>query len=166
MRKQLRKLFKNFRSGNDGEPEPSVTDQLHELILEKGEDAVEETLERLSRIYGSAPLVSRVLSENPTYFITAALKNKAILHNESGPLDDRTVELITIGVASALRCDHCLEVHLGRAFELGVTKEEALQAIMIAGVIAESSTWAIAFRKYRQVSAKREKGKGKEAEGP
>lgn len=131
-------------------------EEYKKLFEEKGDLAVEEALARLTKLYGAPPLVSRVLSEDKEIFVAAAMKNRAIFHKETSPLDEKVVELVTIGAATALRCEHCLDVHIKRAFSLGAAKEEILQSIMIASAITESASWATAFRKYRQAVAKRE----------
>jgi AhpD family alkylhydroperoxidase len=69
-------------------------------------------------------------------------------------LDVKTAELIAVGAAAALMCDHCLEAHINRAVAEGATFEEVLDAILIAASIAESSTLAVALRKFKQLETK------------
>ncbi|MDH5511282.1 MAG: carboxymuconolactone decarboxylase family protein [Nitrospinota bacterium] len=127
------------------------------LVGEKGEEAVEETLAAMRKMYGDVPLVARVLSEEKDYFLSSIIKNRGILHRENGPLDEKTMELVVISAATALRCDHCLEVHIRQAVKVGATKEEILQTILAACAIMENSGRATAFRKYRQIFNGREK---------
>ena len=54
-------------------------------------------------------------------------------------LDLKTKELIAIGVSLASRCEGCLEGHLRKALELGITKEEISDAIVVAIGIAAAS---------------------------
>jgi AhpD family alkylhydroperoxidase len=51
-------------------------------------------------------------------------------------LDLKTKELIAIGVSLALKCEGCVEGHLKKALEIGCTKEEISDAIVIAIGIA------------------------------
>jgi AhpD family alkylhydroperoxidase len=51
-------------------------------------------------------------------------------------LDLKTKELIAIGVSLIAKCEGCLEGHLKKARELGLTKEEISDAIVIAIGIA------------------------------
>jgi AhpD family alkylhydroperoxidase len=51
-------------------------------------------------------------------------------------LDLKTKELIAIGCSLMAKCEGCLEGHLKKAKELGVTKEEISDAITIAMGIA------------------------------
>ena len=136
------------------------------LVKEEGDDAVEESLDAMKKIYGDVPLVARVLSENKDYFLSSTIKNRMILRREGGPLDDRTMELVVISAATALRCDHCLGVHIKQAVSLGVTKEEILQTIMAACAIMENSGRATAFRKYRQMFNGRDKQNEEEGGEP
>jgi len=54
-------------------------------------------------------------------------------------LDSRTKELVAIGVSLALQCEGCAEGHIKKALELGVTKEEISDSIVIAVGIAAAS---------------------------
>jgi AhpD family alkylhydroperoxidase len=51
-------------------------------------------------------------------------------------LDLKTKELIAIGVSLAAKCEGCLQGHIKKALELGLTKEEISDAIVIAVGIA------------------------------
>jgi|SRR5215469_12020989 len=51
-------------------------------------------------------------------------------------LDLKTKELIAIGVSLVAKCEGCLEGHLKKALEIGCTKEEISDAIVVAIGIA------------------------------
>jgi len=51
-------------------------------------------------------------------------------------LDLKTKELIAIGVSLAVKCEGCLEGHLKKALEIGCTKEEISDAVVVAIGIA------------------------------
>lgn len=51
-------------------------------------------------------------------------------------LDLKTKELIAIGVSLVAKCEGCLEGHLNKALEVGCTKEEISDAIVVAIGIA------------------------------
>ena len=75
-------------------------------------------------------------------------------------LDQDTVELISIGVASALRCEHCLKMHVRIAKRRGISKEKIFSAIMIGHLCQ----MRIACRKYKSscFGISDENGKNKE----
>jgi AhpD family alkylhydroperoxidase len=54
-------------------------------------------------------------------------------------LDLKTKELIAIGVSLVAKCEGCLEGHLKKASEIGCTKEEISDAIVIAIGIAAAA---------------------------
>jgi AhpD family alkylhydroperoxidase len=58
-----------------------------------------------------------------------ALNNAA---QKTNHLDDKTRELIALGVAISLRCDGCIAVHTAAARKHGATKEELAEALGIA----------------------------------
>ena len=51
-------------------------------------------------------------------------------------LDLKTKELIAIGVSLVAKCEGCLEGHIKKALELGLSKQEISDAIVIAVGIA------------------------------
>lgn len=55
---------------------------------------------------------------------------------KAGPLDDRTIQLIQLGAASALRSEGAVHSHVRRALKAGATPEEIHQALLVvAGTI-------------------------------
>jgi AhpD family alkylhydroperoxidase len=53
---------------------------------------------------------------------------------EKGVLDRKTKELLMLSLASVFRCPHCTESHIKAALEVGVSKEEITEALLIAAV--------------------------------
>ena len=54
-------------------------------------------------------------------------------------LDLKTKELIAIGCSLLARCEGCLEGHIKKALEMGVTKHEISDAMVVAIGIAAAS---------------------------
>jgi AhpD family alkylhydroperoxidase len=54
-------------------------------------------------------------------------------------LDLKTKELIAIGVSLVAKCEGCLEGHIKKALQLGLTKHEISDAIVVAIGIAAAS---------------------------
>ena len=54
-------------------------------------------------------------------------------------LDLKTKELIAIGVSLVAKCEGCLEGHIRKALQLGITKQEISDAIVVAIGIAAAS---------------------------
>jgi AhpD family alkylhydroperoxidase len=54
-------------------------------------------------------------------------------------LDAKTKELIAIGCSLIARCEGCIEGHIKKALELGATKEEISDAIVVAIGIGAAS---------------------------
>ncbi len=102
---------------------------------------------------GELGFLLTVLKERPRNFNPFLFKGMAI-YKEPSALDRKTAELVAVGAAAALRCDHCLEAHLYRAMVAGASLEELMDALLVAGAISESSTLSVAFRKYKQLEGK------------
>ncbi|MFB3922793.1 MAG: carboxymuconolactone decarboxylase family protein [Terriglobia bacterium] len=54
-------------------------------------------------------------------------------------LDLKTKELIAIGCSLIAKCEGCIEGHIKKALEIGATKEEVSDAIVVAIGIAAAS---------------------------
>jgi AhpD family alkylhydroperoxidase len=102
---------------------------------------------------GELGFLLKVLKERPRNFNPFLLKGMAI-YKEPSALNKKTAELVAVGAAAALRCDHCLEAHMQRAMNEGASLEEIMDALLVAGAISESSTLSVAFRKYKQLEGK------------
>jgi AhpD family alkylhydroperoxidase len=58
----------------------------------------------------------------------------------------KTIELISIAVSAALRCSHCLKLHLRVATNMGISDQEIAAAIFLAGNLVNASVLATATR--------------------
>ena len=131
---------------------------LLKIVRELMEDeALAETLaESLIEQRGSLGFVLETLRRRPKTFNAFVLKGTSVLREPSS-LDRKTAELVAVGAATALACEHCLDAHMTRAMEVGAEVEEIMDAILIAASISESSALSVAFRKYRQLEGKLKK---------
>jgi len=102
-------------------------------VLEKGkEQTAEDMLESIETAYGEVPYIFRFMKDKPELLITKILHNNAIIRS-SQALDLETQELISIAVAAAIRCSHCLKLHIRVAKRMGITDDEIGAALLIAG---------------------------------
>ncbi|HEY9247355.1 MAG TPA: carboxymuconolactone decarboxylase family protein [Candidatus Methanoperedens sp.] len=118
--------------------------ELHEIekILKKEPDeAVDALLKEVEKAYGEIPYILNFMRHSPELLVSKILYDNEIIR-EFKRLDAKTIELISIGVASALRCEYCLKLHIRVAQRLGVTKEEIFDAILIAGSLSNAAVLA------------------------
>ncbi len=52
-----------------------------------------------------------------------------------GALDVKTKELLGLTASMVLRCDDCVKYHLQSCFEVGLNKQEVVEALSIANLI-------------------------------
>ena len=122
----------------------SFEDEL-DRILEKGvEKSAEDMIKAVENAYGEVPYVFHFMKDHPDLLITKILHNNAILR--SSTLDAKTIELISVAVSAAIRCTHCLKLHIHVASNLGVTEDEIAAAIFLAGNLVNASVLATATR--------------------
>ena len=55
---------------------------------------------------------------------------------QDGALTSKEKELIAVSLACVLKCDTCLETHAKAAKELGATKDELREAMLVAMYLA------------------------------
>lgn len=55
---------------------------------------------------------------------------------EKGALDTKTKELISVALAVALHCEWCIAFHTKNALDAGATKDELVEACMVATLMA------------------------------
>ncbi len=114
-------------------------------IVERGtEETSHEWLDDVEQEYGRTPLIFKRMSERPEVLISHLLY-KGTVTQMSG-LDPKYVELISMAVGAALRCQHCTGYHMQAAMKKGATREEILEVILLAGLISNSSVLANAYR--------------------
>ncbi|SHO62075.1 MULTISPECIES: carboxymuconolactone decarboxylase family protein [Algoriphagus] len=55
-----------------------------------------------------------------------------------GALDIKSKEMIGLSCSMVLRCDDCIKYHLGKCYEVGLTKKEIFEVFSIATLIGGS----------------------------
>jgi AhpD family alkylhydroperoxidase len=119
-----------------------------------------ELAEELAELHGGPNrelgFLLKVMKERPRNFNPFLFKGMAI-YKEPSTLDRKTAELVAIGAAAALHCEHCLEAHMKRAMDEGASLDEIMDALLVAGAIAESSSLSVSFRKFKQLEGKAKK---------
>ncbi|KCZ72130.1 alkylhydroperoxidase AhpD family core domain [Candidatus Methanoperedens nitroreducens] len=115
--------------------------RIEKILKKEPDEAAEELLKEVEKAYGEIPYILDFMKQSPELLVTKILYDNAIFR-EFKRLDLKTIELISIGVSAALRCEHCLKMHIRVARRLGVTKEEIFDAILIAGSLSNAAVLA------------------------
>ena len=108
------------------------------------EKSAKELLKRVEEETGEIPLIYKKMAKRPEVLISHLLYKCAV--TETSTLEPKIVELICLAVGSALNCPHCTEYHMRAAKAKGATKEEILEAVLLAGSLAQASVLADAYR--------------------
>lgn len=91
---------------------------------------VEELAEGIAEIRGECPeLVAAFIQMDHAAYT-------------DGELDRKYKELIGLGIALALRCEYCLNIHVKQALEAGATREEVLEAAAVSVAFGGSPSMA------------------------
>jgi len=94
--------------------------------------------------YGRVPLIFKRMGERPEVLISHLLYKGTVV--QTSPLDPKYVELISLAVGAALKCPHCTGYHMQAALKMGANRDEILEVILLAGMIANSSVLANSYR--------------------
>ncbi|MCX9015238.1 MAG: carboxymuconolactone decarboxylase family protein [Candidatus Methanoperedens sp.] len=116
-------------------------DKIKKILEKEPAEAVEELLREVKELYGEVPYILNFMKQSPELLATKVLYDNSIIR-EFKRMDEKTVELISIGVSAALKCEHCLKMHIRVAQRLGIPKEEIFDAILIAGSMSNAAVLA------------------------
>ncbi len=126
----------------------STKDQFEEKlaqIVKKGaEVTAEEWMRTIEEEYGRVPLIFKRMGERPEVLISHLLYKSTVA--QTSPPYPKYVELISLAVGAALKCQYCTGYHLQAALRMGATREEILEVILLSGMISNSSVLANAYR--------------------
>lgn len=124
--------------------------KIKEILDKEPEEAVEDILEDVEKRYGEIPYIINFMKDMPELFISRMIYENNVMR-EFKRMDPKTVELICIAVASALRCEHCMKTHVRVAKRLGVSKEEIFDSVLIASTISTAAVLAEGTRSVDSV---------------
>jgi AhpD family alkylhydroperoxidase len=122
----------------------SFEDELDAILVKGKERSAKDILKSVENAYGEVPYVFQFMQDNPEILITKVLHNNAI--QRSSTLDARTIELISVAVSAAMRCSHCLKLHIRLASNLGIPDDQIAAAVFLAGNLVNASVLATATR--------------------
>ncbi|MHA1377241.1 MAG: carboxymuconolactone decarboxylase family protein [Candidatus Helarchaeota archaeon] len=121
-------------------------------LLKKSPEYSTEILKFLKDFYGDVPAIYKIMeNHNPEMVVTQFIKNQSITKETNSKLPLKTKELIALSAAVALGCKYCQRVHMKAAIELGATKEQIFETILISGMVAETSTLAVSLRELKEL---------------
>lgn len=79
-------------------------------------------------------VLDTIMKEQPEV-INALYRYKNTVFKD-GNLTFKEKELIAIGIICVLKCEECLDTHVQKAMELGATRDEIREAVLVAMYLA------------------------------
>ncbi|MFP4380878.1 MAG: carboxymuconolactone decarboxylase family protein [Candidatus Sumerlaeia bacterium] len=67
-----------------------------------------------------------------------------------GVLDKKTKELLMLALACTFRCPHCTKEHIKKALDVGCSKQEVTEALLIAAVEGAGTQLAWTGETYKE----------------
>jgi len=71
-----------------------------------------------------------------------AFMNLTAKVHEPNAINEKNKELISIGISAYIKCEYCISYHIKKAVDLGATKEEIMEAAMVATAFGGGATMA------------------------
>ena len=102
----------------------------------------EEILRQVEKKKGFRPYPLRLMAERKNVLPAFMKYGNALFEN--GPLSAKVVYLTALSAAVALNSPTCIRAHTKSALENGASKEEIIQAVLIAGLISNTAPLHIA----------------------
>lgn len=115
---------------------------------------VEKTLKKIEDFYGEVPFILKEISKDEKDFITSVQKLFHLMGSNK-VFSPKETELFAIASAIGNNGNHCLAFHIKQAIKFGATEEELFQVILIAALMAESSSLAVGLRKLKEIENER-----------
>lgn len=131
-----------------GKPTDGYEKIIGEILENGAAETAQSWMDAILADNGRIPLIFERMAERPEVLISHLLYKTAVL--KTSTLEPKYVELMSIAVSSALRCNHCTDYHVQAAIRKGATKDEILEAILIAGLTSQSTVLADAYRTYAE----------------
>jgi len=119
-------------------------ERLAQIVAQGADATAEDWMRVIEEDYGKVPLIFKRMGERPEVLISHLLYKGTVA--ETSPLDPKYVELISMAVGAAMKCPHCTGYHMQAALKMGASREEILEVVLLAGMIANSSVLANAYR--------------------
>lgn len=117
-------------------------------LIKNDQEAADLLLDFLQERDGGIGLMLQVLKRRPEVFVPHVVESEHI-YEHPRTIDAKTAELAAVAASAALMCEHCLDAHMRAAESKGATHDEIFDVLLVAGSIAQSSTLAVAFRRFR-----------------
>jgi len=124
-------------------------EQLINDFLTHADDLGDDITEDVREMLGVVPFIFTLLRDRPDIFALSAIADYRI--SRPGSLDAKTAELIAIAAAAGAGADNCLKVHMGAALKEGASRDEVLDALLIAAMIGKTKVLASSLRQLRDV---------------
>jgi len=127
-------------------------EKLKHISESGGERIAAEWMANIEEEFGRAPLIFKRMAERPEGLISHLLYKGTVTRTSA--LEPKYVELVSMAVGAALKCQHCTSYHMQAAVKKGASREEVLEVILIAGLISNSSVLANAYRIFDEKMAR------------
>ena len=79
----------------------------------------------------------------------AGFNKMGVAAKTNGALDEKTKEIMALGIAIATRCDSCIGFHIKSLIRLGLTREELCEALAMATYMGGGPSYAFSAKALR-----------------
>jgi len=95
---------------------------------------MDETVENIGALAKEMPETAKAFNTMGTFA------------KKPGALDEKTKEIMALGIAIATRCDSCIGFHVKSLIRLGITREELVEALAMATYMGGGPSYAFSAK--------------------
>jgi len=125
------------------------TEKLLDEFLAHADDLGDGVVEDVREMLGVVPFIFTMLRDRPDVFALSAIADYRISRPAS--LDPKTAELVAIAAAAGAGADNCPKLHMGAALKEGASRDELLDALLVAAMVGKTKVLASSLRQLREV---------------
>ena len=111
--------------------------------VDDAEGLAKEVYENIMRTYGmdEPPGIYQLMGNTPE-FLAATWPRSRYLFGKDSNFSLRDKHILTLGVSAINNCEYCVRIHTDRLGQLGVTREELVELMMVVDVVAGAAKFA------------------------
>ena len=111
--------------------------------VEEAEGLTKEIYEDIMRTYGSDEPhgIYQLMGHTPEFLAASWPRSRQLFGNDSN-FSLRDKHVLTLGISATNNCEYCVRIHTERLVQLGVTREELVELMMVVDVVNGYSRFA------------------------
>ena len=111
--------------------------------VDEADGLAKEIYENIKRTYGldEPHGIYQLMGHTPEFLAASWPRSRHLYGNDSN-FSLRDKHILTLGISAINNCEYCVRIHTDRLGQLGMTREELVELMMVVDVVAGASKFA------------------------